>query len=200
MGKTIAAVVREAEQTLRTVRTGLLDICSLTSSRRLPGLRNLLVFGQAVIDILGEGDMDDPSYGPWYERQRQAIDSEPLMQHMGQVRQAVLAATDLPRYSSVSPKFKPTEISRLGGIPAGAKGFFLGDNNLGSGWIIGFGDGREERYFVELPETLSIDELAEGLPVSADESLQRPLEDLCAFYFARLEQLVADARREFIAR
>ena len=197
MGNTIAPLVRGAEQILRTARNGLLDLCSATWSRRLPGLRNLLVFGQAAIDTLGEGDMADAEYGPWYERQLQAIESEPLMQYMAEVREVVLAATDLPRYSSVSPKFKPTEISRLGGIPAGAKAFFLGDSNLGCGWIVGLGDGREERYFVELPETLSIDELAAELPAPADASLQLPLEELCALYFARLERLLGEARREF---
>lgn len=197
MGNTAASTIREAEQTLRTARSGLLDLCGSGRPRRLPGLRNLLVFGQAVIDILGYGDMTDPKYGPWFEHQRQTIESEPLMQHMARIRELVLARTELPHYSSVSPKFKPTEIARLGSAPAGAKGFFLGNDSLGIGWLIGFASGGEERYFVEFPGTFSIDELVDALPVPADESLKRPLEELCAFYFARLDQLLGEARREF---
>ena len=187
--------IRNAEQTLKTARLGLLDMCSSCWARRLPGLRNLLVFGQAVLDTLAQGDMSDPRFGPWYEGQRQAIESEPLMQHMARISRLVLAVTELPGYTSVSPKFKPTEIASLGRAPAAAKSFFLGDNQLGSGWIVGFGDGREERYFVELPEAISFDELAAELPAPADESLKLPLEELCAFYFARLERLLAEARK-----
>jgi len=192
--------IRNAEQTLRTARTGLLDLCGSCWSRRLPGLRNLLVFGQAAIDTLGRGEVSDPRFRPWFERQRQAIESESLMQHIARIRGEVLARTELEWYSSVSPKFKPTEIARLGGVPAGAKGFFLGDNNLGSGWIIGLAEGCDERYFVELPEALSIDELVDGLPAPEDAALQLPLEELCALYFARVERLLANARREFIAK
>ena len=197
MANTVAALVREAEQTLRTARNGLLDLCGSNESRRLPGLRNLLVFGQAAIDTLWRGDGVDQGLAPWYEQQRQAIESEPLMQHMRQISLLLLARTELPGYTSVSPKFKPTEITRLGRAPAAAKGFFLGDNHLGSGWIIGFGDGREERYFVELPGMPSVEELATELPAPTDASLKLPLEELCALYFARLEQLLGEARREF---
>lgn len=199
MRNTVASTIREAEQTLRTAKIGLLDLCGSCRARRLPGLRNLLVFGQAVVDTLGQGDMSDKEFGPWFECQRQVIESEPLMQHMAEISRVVLAGMELPGYSSVSPKFKPTEIARLGRAPAAAKSFFLGDNILGSGWVIGFNDGREERYFTELPEMLSFDELTAELPVASDRSLQLPLEELCAFFFARLERLVADARRKFLS-
>lgn len=204
MKRSAEVIIRDAGETLRTARSGLQDFVGPVPARRLSGLRNLLVFGHAVTTILKQlqARTGVRSFDSWYAGEQEMIDPHAVMPFMARLRQSVLAQIEPPGFSSVSPKFRPTEVARLGRAPAGANGFFIGGAELGSGWIIGFADGCEERYYVELPEDLSwSEELSATLPVPEDTALRsRCLEELCGEYLAGLERLIAAARREFLGR
>lgn len=72
MGVTIrrstATILRDVADTLRTAQLGLKDVCSTAEpGRRLPGLRNLVVFGRAVTNVLQNLRSTEPEFDRWYQ-------------------------------------------------------------------------------------------------------------------------------------
>jgi hypothetical protein len=85
--------------------------------------------------------------------------------------------------------------------PPGARGFFLADEVGGSGWEIEMPDGRVEKFYVGLPESLKITTWFE-FPDAPREHLGEPITDrsvsnLAHLYIRYLTRLVADAETEF---
>jgi hypothetical protein len=81
--------------------------------------------------------------------------------------------------------------------PPGAKAFFIGDENGGSGWVIPQPDGSDEKYYVELPPNIGITSM--HLPNAPKfEGPDYPKADqLIEAYLAKVKELVRVARERF---
>ena len=68
--RTTTDIIRSAEETLKTAEQGLEDLIKGPPERKLSGLRNLIVFGRAVTNILQNLRSIESDFDAWYERYR----------------------------------------------------------------------------------------------------------------------------------
>jgi hypothetical protein len=204
MRNDITVVIRNAEEILHIARLGYYDLTSSNQARHSSGLRNLIVFSQALLVALQnlEKSADNALFTIWYEEQQSAIKSDTVMSYFTKLRDEVLKKEDIPAFTSWSPKFSASEIAELGKPPAGAKGFFIGDKSTGSGWVIDLPDDQEGRYYVELPENMAqFEQLFSAFPIPGNSALQsQSIESLCGDYLDSLGKMLDSAREAFFYR
>jgi len=198
----IKAIIQKAEETYQTARFGYEDLTSGNRSRRFSGLRNLIVFGRSVTFVLQnlKTPVGEENFSTWYTPLQEEMKSDVLMKYFVTLRNEILKQGKLPVSMSMTVNFSSNDISKLGTPPPGAKGFFMGDQTGGSGWVIELADGTEEHYYVNIPESMAkIQQHFSELPVPDDDELKKkPIEELCKYYLDKLEVLIDSAKKEFL--
>lgn len=126
--------------------------------------------------------------------------SDVLMKYFVTLRNEILKQGKLPVSTSALININPGDMAKLGTPPPGAKGFFIGDQAGGSGWEIELPDGTTEKYYVEIPQSMArVQQHFSELPVPEDDELKRKsIEDLCAYYLDKLENILDSARSCFL--
>lgn len=166
----------------------------------MAGIRNLIVFGRAVTNVLQNLRSTEPGFDVWYETYRAQMKADPLMKHFYDVRSRILKHGDLPVHSSLSLSGNPGAAMRYAGPPpAGAKGFFIGDSIGGSGWEVQLPDGSLEKFYVALPTVMPGLEVEVQLHLSeAPGGLRdQPVQKLGETYLEYLANMVSDAAARF---
>ncbi|TFV82051.1 hypothetical protein E4V99_14045 [Microbacterium sp. dk485] len=186
------AAINSAWELLATAKHGLSDMRSSDGSRRLAGYRSAVVFGRAVTNALENMRSDVPDFNSWYEPRTAALGEDPRFRRLYKVRTEILHKAQVsPTASLYIEHLNFADLARLQtNPPPGATGFFMGDSSGGSGWTVDLGDGRTERYYVELPRDMRVDirmEVADGEAV-----------DVVSAYLDALEQFIRDAYRQFV--
>jgi len=150
-----AAVLREAKVTHETAKLGLEDFLhGQTPGRRIAGLRNVVVWGRAVTNVLQNiRTFDRERFETWYAPHQAAMREKTDFKYLVDLRSQVLKEGVLGGISSSLhiEEFNTNQLRDLPPAPPGAGGFFIGDQLGGSGWIVKLADGTEERYYLELP-------------------------------------------------
>lgn len=141
---------------LQTAKLGLADLQGAMPERRMPGLRNIVVFGvattQAVQNLRSAVGKD--VFNAWYEPIQQEMKNDPLLKYFWRLRSQILkegtagAISNRAHVSTTEGLHERIERSR----PRNGETPFILDQFGGSGWIVMLPDGREERYYVDLPE------------------------------------------------
>lgn len=201
----VNAILRDTAETLRTAELGLADLLSDDPGRRLPGLRNVVVFGHATTQALQNlRSVVRDEFDAWYEPKREAMRADELLRYFWNLRSVVLKEGTLGQVSS-SLYIEHMDTADLEPLtanpPAGAKAFFMGDNLGGSGWEVELSDGTTAKYYVALPEAVKA-EFKLHLPDSPATHLGESLDDtsagaLAQRYIEYLRQLVAEASQRF---
>lgn len=153
------AILEDAAATLQTAEWGLADLLGADPRRRLPGLRNVVVFGRAVTNVLQNlRSVVGEDFDAWYEPIQKNMQKDKLLRFFYKMRSEVLKTGSLGEmghthrirlnYDDLKPLLQHP--------PPGAKGFFMGDSLGGSGWRVELPDGTEERYYVALPAEVSL--------------------------------------------
>ena len=157
MSNVIRAVIQKAEETLQTARFGYEDLTSGNRYRRYSGIRNLAVFGRSVTFVIQnlKTPVGSDRFDAWYEPIREKMQADVLMKYFVTLRNEILKQGKLPVSTSASLNFSSSDMKKLGTPPPGAIGFFIGDQTGGSGWEIELPDGKKEKYYVELPESMA---------------------------------------------
>ena len=199
-----AGVIREAKVTVETARLGLEDFLhGKTPGRRIAGLRNVVVWGRAVTNVLQNiRTFDKVSFDAWYAPREADMRDRQDFKYLYDLRSQVLKQGVLGGISSSIhiEYFNTNQLSELPPPPPGAGAFFIGDQMGGSGWVVKLADGTEERYYVELPthwkmtmKTYFADVTTQlGLPPPST-----PIDQLLTEYVGYLGALVKDAEKEF---
>ena len=199
--KTTKEVLAHVADTLATAKLGLQDVLSGGPDRRLGGLRNLIVFGRAVTNVLQNLRSTEPAFEAWYEPYVKEMRDDPLLRYFYTLRSAILKQGQLRSSSTLHIKsFSTRDLQRLGPPPPGAKGFFMGDQAGGSGWDVQPPDGSTEKLYVDLPGNVASTEVHlpdaprkhRGLPIADTR-----IETLARLYFEYLSAMVKDAQRKF---
>ena len=172
---------------------------SSQSKNRIVGIRNLIVFGRAVTNVLQNLRGLAPEFDQWYTPYKDEMEADPLMKFFYKKRSEILKEGKLDTHSSVRLSGNPMLLIQKYPKPPRAKGFFIGDNIGGSGWEIEMSDGTMEKYYVELPDEMS------GLNIEVSiyfSDLPKelgvvPAPELCQRYYDYLAQMVADAKVKF---
>jgi len=195
-------ILRRVEETLKTAEFGLDDLINGPPERKLAGLRNLVVFGRAVTNVLQKLRSVEPEFDSWYEKYREEMKNDPLMKYFYDLRSKILKEGLLETSTQVYIRnFRvPDDLARFEPRPPNAVGFFIGDHLGGSGWEIQFPDGSVEKNYVELP--IDIGSVSLHFPDPPKYHLGKELEDtsisnLARLYIDYLRKLVADAKERF---
>lgn len=151
--KTTAKTLASVEQTLATARTGFEDLVGHHPERRLSGLRNLVVFGRAVTNVLQNLRTTEPTFEEWYAPFVDEMKSDPLLRFLHELRTEILKRGTLPTTVSAHiDRFEfPRDLAKFGPPPPNAKGFFIGDQNGGLGWEVALADGKVAKYYAVMP-------------------------------------------------
>lgn len=202
MNPEVQAIIIKAEETLQTARYGFDDLTSGNRQRRFSGIRNLVVFGRSVTFVLQnlKTPVGEVAFNEWYEPIQEQMKSDVLMKYFVTLRNEILKQGKLPISTSASININSGDMAKFGTPPPGAKGFFVGDQAGGSGWEIELPDGTTEKYYVEIPESMAkVQQHFSELPVPEDDELKRKsIEDLCAYYLDKLENILDSARSSFL--
>lgn len=200
--RTITDIIRNAEETLKTAEQGLEDLIKGPPERKLSGLRNLIVFGRAVTNILQNLRSIEPDFDAWYERYRKEMRNDPLMRYFYKLRSKILkeGLLETSTHTYIRQLRIPEDLTRFGPPPPNAKGFFIGNNLGGSGWEVQLPDGSIERYYVELP--YDIGSVSLHFPDAPKYHLGQEINDtstpsLAKLYIFYLRQLVTAAKERF---
>ena len=199
--KTTSEILKRCDETLATAGFGLEDIKS-SPERRLAGLRNLVVFGRAVTNVLQNLRSTQPDFDNWYSPFREEMENDPLMNYFYRLRSEILKQGNLGTgsYAHIKSFQFPQDLKKLGPPPPNAKSFFFGDQLGGSGWEVIMDDGSVTKYYVDLPG--EIGRVGLLLPEAPDEHLGNKLENkdieyLGTLYLDYLKRLVQEAKRRF---
>ena|SRR3990172_13344016 len=200
--QTTPEVLNRCEETLATARFGLEDIKQFPE-RRLAGLRNLIVFGRAVTNILQNLRSTETGFDDWYTPLKEEMERDPLLKYFYRLRTEILkrGSLNVGSYAHISSFQYPQDLKKLGPPPPNTKSFFIGDQLGGSGWEVVMEDGSAVKYYVDLPG--DIGQAGLHLPEAPQEHLGQRLENkdigyLAELYLRYLEDLVNNAKQVFM--
>lgn len=200
--RTSADILKAVEDTLKTAEQGLEDLMKGPPERKLSGLRNLVVFGRAVTNVVQNLRSAEPEFDIWYESYEKEMKSDPLMRYFYTLRSKILkeGLLETTTHTYIRQLQIPEDLDRFGPPPPNAKGLFIGDNLGGSGWEIQLPDGSTEKYYVELPS--DIGSVSLHFPDPPKYHLGREINDvsipnLAKLYINYLRELVMAAKKRF---
>lgn len=88
--KSVESIIKYAEEILKTAEFGLNDLINAHPERKLAGLRNLVVFGRAVTNVLQNLRSIEPEFDEWYEKYVKEMKEDPLMRYFYKLRSQIL--------------------------------------------------------------------------------------------------------------
>lgn len=197
--ETVIEILSRAEETLFTVKLGLDEITGNQPRKRIAGVRNLIVFGRAVTNVLQNlrGIVSD--FDNWYQPYVTELKANPLFRFFYEARSEILKQGKLNTHSSLAMSGNPFLLMQKFPRPPHAKSFFIGDKIGGSGWEIEMPDGAKVKYYVDLPNEIPGFKLDLSLHLdNAPEGFRDlPALEACQKYYDYLEHVVIDAKRKY---
>jgi len=201
MTENTSNILQKAEETLRTAQMGLDDLKSSQPERRLPGLRNLIVFGRAVTNVVQNLRSTEANFENWYKKFVDQMRDDPLMKHFYNLRSEILKEGETSTSLTINiGHFNSDEIAQYP-RPPGATSFFIGDQTGGSGWIVELSNGITEKYYVQLQnDTIETTLSFQNPPNShlGNDISDKSIEKQCELYLKYLQNLIRDAKNEFL--
>lgn len=200
--KTAAEIFYRVRRTLRDAENALADFLTNPSPpQQRSSLRNFVVYGRTVTFVLQKLRSVVSDFNEWYEPIRAEMKNDPLLQFFKRLRSEILKEGEDKVATAVHIRLSmPRDISKFGPPPPGATGFFIGDGEGGSGWIVRAPDGTETKHYVEVPDEIA--EVSFMFDNPPQVHLGVPISDcspanLCKLYLAYLTKIVNDAQRRF---
>lgn len=185
-------VLRRAREALEIAEQALKD--ARDPRRRLIALRNVVVFGRSVTNIIENLRSRVERFDEWYKPRSEEMARDPLLKFFYKLRTEILKEGNLGTTSyTYAERFSSEQLKQLP-RPANAKAFFAGDQLGGSGWQVEVAPGVIEKFYVELPEGFG---LTSGLifsdaPEAGDLREQDALKQ-CAIYLERMRAILMAA-------
>ena len=197
-------VLTEARRTLETARLGLDDFLhGNTEMRRTAGLRNVIVWGRAVTNVLQNlrTVIERQAFDSWYQPKQIEMRDDPTFKYLYELRSQVLKeGTHGLTTGGVDIRSMNTRDIFNAPKPPGAGSFFMGDELGGSGWFIRRPDGTLEKYYAMLPATVDGTTWAKFISNTAEKDLEPPddtIEVMFKKYLSYLSSLVEEAAEVF---
>jgi len=205
MGYTSAnEVLTEARMTLETARLGLDDFLhGDTEARRTAGLRNVIVWGRSVTNVLQNlrSVIGKQAFNSWYEPKQIEMQADQTFKYIYELRSQVLKEGTHGRTTGGAHigSLNTEDIAKVP-KPPGAEGYFIGDALGGSGWTIRRPDGTLEKYYAALPASVDATMWANFASNTTEKGLKPPDETIEAMfmkYLSYLSALVEEAAEVF---
>jgi len=200
--RTTTDILKDAQATLKTAKDGLEQLVDGPPPRKLSGLRNFVVFGRAVTNVLQGLRSTEPGFDVWYKKYVHEMESDQLLKYFYKLRSVILKKGILK--TAVSGFIRRLELPydslRFGPPPPFAKSLFIGDEFGGSGWEVELPDGSKMKYYVELPS--DIGSVSLHFPDPPSHHLGKAIsgysvEKLSELYIAYLSKMVQEAKIRF---
>lgn len=199
--KSTAEILQRTKDILADAELGLEDF-SQDPTRRMSALRNLVVFGRAVTNVLQNLRSTETKFDEWYSVIRAEMESDPMMKFFYNLRSRIIkqGETGVSNFTHIKSFSFPLDMAKFGPPPKNAKDFFIGDNVGGTGWTVEVAPGVIEKYYVDLPAEIGTSGLyfqdAPGSSKAHEIGGKEALE-LCTKYINRLREIVQLAERQF---
>jgi hypothetical protein len=198
-------VLKALQETLDTAEFGYVMFTKGSHPQKLLGLRNFVVFGRAVTNVLQNLKSVEPEFEEWYKKYRDEMQADPLMRYFYNLRSEILKEGKLNVGVGVHIKqlSLPYDMHRFGCPPPNAKSFFIGDNVGGTGWVIQLPNGSEEKYYVDLPTDIGLVKFVFPDPPESymgQSIVNKSVERLSWLYLNYLKQLVNLAKEKFTTK
>lgn len=194
----VEATLRNAEDMLATARCGFEDLAAEDKSRRMIGLRNIIVFGRTVTFVLQNlrSKMIEKEFDAWYTPKQEEMRKDVVMKHFVTLRNELEKQGKLSVSTSVQvTNFSSSDIDKYK-KPPGTVGFFIGDQFGGSGFQVQLADGSKEKYYVNLPEDkVKVTQHFSNFPAQIEHMT---IEEASEYYIEKLSKLVIEAREYFV--
>ncbi len=198
---------QQIDKTLMTVRTGINLYNEKDLQKKDAGLRNAIVFGRAVTNALQKlrGNLNKEEFNRWYESWQTKMKSDPGMKQLYMMRSQILkeGILDADHGMSIERLDSDNLVDVLKLAPPGTESFFIGDQTGGSGFIVKTVSGEEEKYYIELPESIiarPVLEIKELPPYTTyDGSDIENTSQLLDYYYQFLAIMVNDAKLHFLS-
>lgn len=201
--KSTEGIIADAVQTLDTARLGLSDIVNGGPEKRDAGLRNVVVFGRAVTNVLQNLRSTESRFEDWYAPLQKEMESDSLLRFFYNLRSEILKEGTIPTSTSAYIKgFNfPQDMFRFGPPPPNAVRFFIGDRLGGTGWEVRVSGDSIEKYYVQLPPEIGV--VTRQFREPPKEHLGAALRDvsiesLCQLYLDYLATVVESAKATFM--
>jgi hypothetical protein len=200
-----AQILQGVTETFQMVELGLLNLLGLDPRLRMPGLRNLVVFGHATTQALQNiRSVDRVAFDEWYAPIQAEMRIDPLMKFFWDLRSQILKEGTTGQIDN-SLHIHHLDMADLQPIlsnpPPGAQDFFVGDALGGSGWHIRLPDGTMTTYYVALPDNISMDHAFHFQQAPTMHKGQvltdTSVETLARLYMAELRTVVEQAQARF---
>lgn len=199
---TTEEILNRLQEILKTAELGFKDLIQGPPPRKLPGLRNLIVFGRSITNILQKLRSTEPGFDEWYLKYRTEMEEDQLMKYFYNLRSDILkeGIDKVNKRTHITKLKLPDDYIRFGPPPPNATGFFIGGEGGGNGWIVRLPDGSEVIYYFELPSDIGSTKLVLQEPPQYHLGKRVPdssIETLCGLYIEYLRQLVNEAKIKF---
>jgi hypothetical protein len=200
--KTTQDILRALQDTINIAEMGF----EMTVSGKLPdrmlGIKNLVVFGRAVTNVLENLRSTEPDFDKWYEKYKKEMQADPLMKYFYKLRSEILKEGRLRVgwKAYINLINQPIDERLFGPPPPNAVRFFTFDSLGGTGWIVQLPDGSTENYYVNMPSNIA--SISYKFPDSPESHLGKAIPDnsvqsLARLYLDYLQQIVKDAKTRF---
>ena len=160
-----AARLRDAEVLLQLVEAALKQITDGPEERRVPGVRNALVFGGHYTTMMEAIASGDRLFASWFDVQQPPEGIEQLRRVILRARKSRRDFTQVQLASSAGKQFGPR--------PKNARAFFTADRLGGAGFDIEMPGGGVEKYYVALPDNLPDGYSFDDTAVNAEALMRR---------------------------
>lgn len=193
-GRATQQILANLDQTMAVVTCALKDLKD--PARRTIAVRNLVVFGRAVTNVLQNLRSTEPGFDAWYAPIEQSLRSDPLAKFFYELRTGILKRGEagLSSYARMD-YFGPETMRRLPPPPVPNAAFFIGDQEGGSGWIVEVSPTVREKYYIDVPGVITGVSFrdAPGSTSAGDSDAVK----LCGRYAETLRAIVAQAHTRF---
>ena len=187
---------------IKYLKKCLADLNKKGNPGRIPAYWNIITFGRMVTFHLQKQLKYELGFKEWYSQKQIEMREDSLLKFFVNARNelekegrpAVTNVTQINHFES------PKDLHKFGPPPPNSKGFFIGDNLGGSGWIVSGPDGNNYKIYVELPQEIGNTwMIVKNLPDShlGVKLKDRSVEAVCKIYVDYLANLVQEAMTRF---
>jgi hypothetical protein len=188
-------------ETLRMAMMGLTDLQSDDHERRLPGLRNAIVYGHATTQTLQGLRSAVPTFDTWYEPIREDMRADQLMRFFWDLRSEILKEGALSGLVQERKFESTTGGGILSNAPPNAIGIALPDETGRPGWLVEDQDGNQTVQRADWDSGTTVTHLFEfvNAPTTHQGSAlpDRSVVTLTTLYLDYLRRIIDDARARF---
>ncbi len=199
----VRTILNNARETLKTAEFGLSMLQSADPVGRQVGLRNVVVFGRAVTNVLQKLRSVVLDFDEWYQPWQKRFGDDAVTSYMYKLRSEILKEGQLVTGRKMSfDLLTSTMIAQAAqNPPPRAKAFFVGDSLGGSGWEIELDSGETEKFYLSMTDSPGIGIKSEAFFANAPIGLNRiPVQDLCSHYIAEMKAITDDAWNKFVVQ